>query len=78
MPARRSQPDADPRRWYTEESHRKRRAHQLMVQPLCEICLQNWIATVATVADHIEPVAGSRMRFRTGRLQSLCAHCASA
>ena len=75
MSARRSQPDADPRRWYAYESHRKRRAHQLMVQPLCEICLQNGIATVATVADHIEPVAGSWMRFRTGRLQSLCTHC---
>ena len=69
MPARRSQPDADPRRWYA--SHRRR--HQLMVQPLCEICIQNGIATVAVVGDHIEPVAGSWMRFRTGRL--LCAHC---
>jgi hypothetical protein len=39
MPARRSQPDAH--LWYAYESHRDRRAHQLMVQPLCEICLQD-------------------------------------
>jgi hypothetical protein len=47
----------------------------MVQQPLCEICIQNGIATVAVVGDHIEPVAGSWMRFRTGRLQSLGAHC---
>jgi hypothetical protein len=50
----------------------------LREQPLCQICLQNQKATPATIADHIEPVAGDWMRFRTGALQSLCAHCHSS
>jgi hypothetical protein len=64
--------------WYNRAAWRHRQQHQLRVQPLCEICLKEGRLTPATVADHVEPHRGDYMKFRLGRLQSLCASCHSS
>ena len=49
-----------------------------MVHPLCKFCLeQGGIPVPATIADHVVPHHGDRMKFFTGALQSLCSHCHS-
>lgn len=53
---------------------RKRRADQLRAFPLCAYCLEDGIARVATVADHITPHRGDPVLF-AGPLMSLCADC---
>jgi 5-methylcytosine-specific restriction enzyme A len=46
------------RDFYGLQSWRRRRAHQLRKQPLCEACLKAGRITAATIADHIEPHGG--------------------
>jgi hypothetical protein len=62
-------------RWYCTASWQRRRAHQLMIEPLCRLCLERGRVTPATVADHIEPHRGDFAAFRLGELRSLCADC---
>jgi 5-methylcytosine-specific restriction endonuclease McrA len=62
-------------RWYCTASWQRRRAHQLMIEPLCRLCLEAGLVTPATVADHIEPHRGDFTAFRLGPLRSLCADC---
>jgi 5-methylcytosine-specific restriction endonuclease McrA len=62
-------------RWYTRASWQRRRAHQLMIEPLCRICLDAGRVTPATVADHIDPHKGNFTAFSLGELRSLCANC---
>jgi 5-methylcytosine-specific restriction endonuclease McrA len=61
--------------WYKLNRWKKRARHQLLVEPLCAYCLEVGRVRPATVADHIEPVAGSFERMWLGRLQSICASC---
>lgn len=63
--------------WYNTARWRRRRAHQLLVEPLCRMCAEQGRATVATVADHVEPHKGDYELFWRGKLQSLCAQCHS-
>jgi 5-methylcytosine-specific restriction endonuclease McrA len=63
------------RQWYQLEVWRRRRRHQLKIEPLCAFCLQHGALTLATIADHIEPHGGSWNHFRLGPLQSLCKLC---
>jgi hypothetical protein len=42
-------------RWYCTASWARRRAHQLMIEPLCRLCLEAGRVTPATVADHVTP-----------------------
>src|SRR5262252_8071566 len=62
-------------RWYCTASWARRRAHQLMIEPLCRLCLEAGRVTPATVADHVEPHRGDYTAFRLGQLRSLCADC---
>ena len=64
-----------PRSWYELERWRRRRRAQLRAEPLCALCLNRGIVTVATVADHVTPHGGDWNRFLTAPLQSLCAVC---
>src|SRR5215831_3516542 len=54
-------------RWYGTASWARRRAHQLMIEPLCRLCLQHGIVTPATVADHVTPHRGDFTAFRFGQ-----------
>ena len=67
---------SDPR--YHTARWRKIRDHQLRQYPLCEMCEKQGRATMATVADHVEPHRGDDEIFWYGELQSLCASCHSA
>jgi hypothetical protein len=62
-------------RWYKTIGWQKRRNYQLMIQPLCVMCLAESRNTPATVADHIERHGGDYNAFVLGKLQSLCADC---
>jgi len=63
------------RTWYQLERWRRLRRHQLMIEPLCAMCLQRGLVRPATVVDHVEPHRGNWNKFLTGKLQSLCEHC---
>src|SRR5215467_16084333 len=52
-------------------------AHQLRLEPLCQMCLNRGRITAATVVDHVEPHRDDPVRFWTGKVQSLCASCHS-
>jgi 5-methylcytosine-specific restriction endonuclease McrA len=65
------------RRLYSTAAWRKRRAHQLAIEPLCRMCLAEGRTEAATVADHITPHRGDPDLFWHSRLQSLCATCHS-
>lgn len=60
---------------YNSHSWRKRRAHQLKLVPLCEACAERGLATPGTVADHVDRHHGDPIRFRFGKLQTLCFAC---
>ena len=62
-------------RWYCTAGWQRRRAHQLMIEPLCRLCLEAGRVTLATVADHCQPHRGDFTAFRLGQLRSLCADC---
>lgn len=61
--------------WYGLASWKKQRRFQLMVEPTCRMCAAQGRVVAGEVADHIVPVRGDWMRFRTGKLQTLCRHC---
>lgn len=62
-----------PRQWYGSARWKRRRAAQLMREPLCRMCMEAGIATPATVADHREAHRGEPELFWKGELDSLCA-----
>ena len=64
--------------WYADRRWRAKREAQLARHPLCVYCEERGRITPATVADHIEPHRGDRMKFWRGALQSLCASCHSS
>jgi 5-methylcytosine-specific restriction enzyme A len=64
--------------FYKKRSWERRRRFQLREHPWCAFCEQRGVATVATVADHVEPHKGDWNLFRFGALQSLCAPCHSS
>ena len=81
MTAKLSNPAAakDPRRtWYSLQQWKNRRAYQLLVEPLCRLCMEQGRITGATVADYIEPHLGDYNKFVLGELRSLCAPCHDA
>ena len=61
--------------WYNLASHKRRRAYQLRLEPLCVQCLRENRITPATIADHITPHKGNFTLFKIGPLQSLCKQC---
>ena len=58
--------------WYCNRRWRRRRAHQLREQPLCEQCKREGLVEVATEVDHVTPHRGDKTLFWTGPVQSLC------
>src|SRR5262249_61473172 len=62
-------------RWYCTASWARRRAHQLMIEPLCRLCLEDGRVTPATVTDHAEPHRGDFTSVKPSPLRSLCAAC---
>jgi len=68
-------PTAPWRQWYQYERWRRKRRHQLEIEPFCRYCAAHGVASVAIVADHIEEHQGDWNKFWLGHLQSLCANC---
>lgn len=64
--------------WYADRRWRAKRAAQLRREPLCRFCKDNGFIVAATIADHIEPHKGDRVKFWKGELQSLCGQCHSS
>jgi 5-methylcytosine-specific restriction enzyme A len=65
----------DWRDWYQLERWRRRRRHQLRVEPLCAMCLKLSKVEPATIADHVVSHRGDWNEFWLGELQSLCKPC---
>jgi 5-methylcytosine-specific restriction protein A len=63
--------DPNRRRLYDRE-WRKVRALQLSREPWCAQCLKDGQYVEATDVHHIERHEGDVVKFKTGRLQSLC------
>lgn len=59
-------------RWYNLKIWRGIREAQLTAEPLCRMCLQQNVETIATHCDHIEPHKGDWLKFIHGPFQSLC------
>jgi 5-methylcytosine-specific restriction enzyme A len=64
-------------RLYRTKHWQRVRRHQLLVQPLCEMCQQHGISRPATCVDHIVPHRNDVNAFWFNPLQSLCASCHS-
>ena len=63
---------------YNTARWKRLRALQLSTEPLCRFCKQQGRDTLATVADHVVPVAKDpELAFDQDNLQSLCAQCHS-
>ena len=60
---------------YNTKAWKRRRAHQLAIEPLCAFHLQRGDAVPATVADHKHRHNGDPALFFGGELQSLCKPC---
>ena len=58
--------------FYKHRRWQRLRKLQLAHEPLCRMCAEDGIATVATVVDHVVPHEGDWNLFVTGKLQSLC------
>jgi hypothetical protein len=52
-------------RWYCTAGWQRRRAHQLMIEPLCRLCLEAERVTPATVADFHRAARRPRMKQLT-------------
>lgn len=64
--------DSDLHRWYCTAGWRKRRAHQLKIEPLCRMCTKEGKIEPAKIVDHVERHNGNYTKFVMGKLQSLC------
>jgi hypothetical protein len=61
--------------WYGLSSWRRRRAHQLQLEPLCAACELEGRVTPATIAHHNPPHNDDWNAFRLGPIESLCSAC---
>jgi len=72
----RTRRNADATRFYHSVAWRRLRLIQLSRQPLCEHCLERFVATPASVADHRVPVLEAwDLRLDLSNLRSLCLPC---
>jgi len=62
-------------RLHDKAAWRRRARRQLQCEPLCATCLSEGKIVAARIADHVEPHHDVPIKFWSGRLQSLCAHC---
>lgn len=63
------------RRLYSTARWRAVRDDQLKGEPLCRMCLEVGIRTLANTCDHVEPHRGDVDKFWGGPFQSLCGPC---
>ncbi|MCP4380626.1 MAG: HNH endonuclease [Hyphomicrobiales bacterium] len=63
------------RNWYERAAWLRRRAAQLVKQPLCERCLAEGRVVPATIAHHVERHEGDWDKFINGELASSCKTC---
>lgn len=63
--------------WYKRKVWLTIREQQLSIEPLCRMCAEQGIETVANTCDHITPHKGDWMAFVKGPFQSLCGPCSS-
>ncbi len=59
---------------YGSHRWRMRALRQKKEHPICAMCLKDGLIKQASVADHIEPHNGDKVKFFNGPLQSLCSH----
>jgi hypothetical protein len=52
--------------WYKTARWQRLRARQLQSEPLCRMCLERGLVTVANTVDHIEPHKGDAAIERGG------------
>ena len=60
------------RKLYSTARWQKLRAIELAEERLCRRCLEEGVATIATVRDHVHPHNGDVDKFWNGERQSLC------
>ena len=63
------------RGWYALTRWRKRRRHQLYLEPYCRLCRQRGVLRAAEIVDHVRHHGGNWNAFWLGDLQSLCKPC---
>jgi 5-methylcytosine-specific restriction endonuclease McrA len=63
------------RGWYALTRWRKRRRHQLYLEPYCRLCQQRGVLRAAEIVDHVKHHGGRWNDFWLGDLQSLCKDC---
>jgi|SRR5215471_4768325 len=68
-------PNVPWRNWYGLTRWRKRRRHQLYLEPYCRFCHQRGVIQPAEIVDHITHHRGNWNAFWLGELQSLCKDC---
>jgi len=59
------------RGWYALTRWRKRRRHQLYLEPYCRLCRQRGVLRAAEIVDHVRHHGGNWNAFWLGELQSL-------
>lgn len=55
--------------------HVKLRAQLLRQEPLCRLCKEKGRVTVATIADHVIPIAQGGAVHDLANMQPVCAEC---
>lgn len=55
--------------------HRRLRAELLRREPICRLCMAKGRITVATIADHVTPIAKGGAVHDINNLQPVCALC---
>ena len=63
------------RGWYALTRWRKRRRHQLYLEPYCRLCQHRGVLRAAEIVDHVKHHGGRWNDFWLGDLQSLCKDC---
>lgn len=60
-------------KWYSSSRWLKMRAKHLAANPICVMCAQSNLKTLATVCDHkVSPKGNEAMFFDESNVQSLC------
>lgn len=61
--------------FYNSRGWRNLRKNFLINNPLCVACDTIGVVTIATVADHIQPINRGGERLDVANLQPMCARC---
>ncbi|MDH3267337.1 MAG: HNH endonuclease [Ignavibacteria bacterium] len=58
--------------FYNSKAWKRLRIYKLTKNPLCEICLEMNIKTLAIEVDHITPIEQGGNKYKESNLQSIC------